>query len=305
MRGLIEKGKVFVAQPPLFKVSKRRKEEYIFDERLLQERLQHLGAASVTLEVGGNGHALRPSASPPPISGERLQRLSEALGRIEEMARAVKRRGIPVGEYFLAISSSGQVPVALVRASGDAKGRFVCEEQEIQRILEEEERRLGREVRVREEDANGAGDGATADVEVIPVYEHVELQAQVRVVADHGLDPRTWSLPAPDAPVVYRLRGDDGEEGVVERTTLQGVLDEIRKAGQRGAEIQRYKGLGEMNADELWATTMDPERRTILRVTLSDAGEADRLFSLLMGESVEPRRRFIEQHALEVTNLDI
>jgi DNA gyrase subunit B len=79
----------------------------------------------------------------------------------------------------------------------------------------------------------------------------------------------------------------------------------VRKAGQKGVDVTRYKGLGEMNDDELWDTTMDPSRRTLLRVTLSDAAEADRLFGLLMGESVEPRREFIERHAHEVVELDV
>ena len=83
------------------------------------------------------------------------------------------------------------------------------------------------------------------------------------------------------------------------------MLEAVRKAGQKGVDVQRYKGLGEMNDDQLFDTTMDPEHRTLLRVTLNDAAEADRLFSLLMGESVEPRREFIEKHALEVTELDV
>jgi len=87
--------------------------------------------------------------------------------------------------------------------------------------------------------------------------------------------------------------------------TLPDVLEAIRKAGQKGVDVQRYKGLGEMNYDQLWDTTMDPARRTLLRVKLNDEAEADRLFSLLMGESVEPRREFIERHALEVTELDV
>jgi DNA gyrase subunit B len=79
----------------------------------------------------------------------------------------------------------------------------------------------------------------------------------------------------------------------------------VREAGQKGVDLQRYKGLGEMNHDQLWTTTMDPEKRTLLRVRLSDEGEASRLFALLMGETVEPRREFIERHALDVTTLDV
>jgi DNA gyrase subunit B len=83
------------------------------------------------------------------------------------------------------------------------------------------------------------------------------------------------------------------------------ILPEILAIGKTGLEVQRFKGLGEMNSDQLWETTLDPARRTLMRVTLEEAGEAERLFSVLMGEDVERRRQFIEQHALEVKNLDV
>jgi DNA gyrase subunit B len=101
----------------------------------------------------------------------------------------------------------------------------------------------------------------------------------------------------------WRLLSEGAEP--VEGVSLRDLLNEVRKTGQRGVDVQRYKGLGEMNADQLKDTTMDPERRTLLQVKMSDVAEGDRLFGLLMGESVEPRKLFIEQHALEVTNLDI
>jgi DNA gyrase subunit B len=87
--------------------------------------------------------------------------------------------------------------------------------------------------------------------------------------------------------------------------TVRELIEAIRANGRKGVEVQRYKGLGEMNADQLWETTMDPAMRTLIKVTLPDAIGADRMFSMLMGEEVEPRRLFIEQHALSVKNLDI
>ena len=100
----------------------------------------------------------------------------------------------------------------------------------------------------------------------------------------------------------FVLRDGEGEVAV---SALGDVVGEIRKLGKRGVELQRYKGLGEMNRDQLWETTMDPEQRTLLRVRMEDAVLADRIFTVLMGDSVEPRRLFIERHALEITELDV
>jgi DNA gyrase subunit B len=100
----------------------------------------------------------------------------------------------------------------------------------------------------------------------------------------------------------FALAADDA---VTEVACIEEILPSIRRAGQKGLELQRYKGLGEMNADQLWDTTMDPARRTLKRVMLQDFTEADRMFTVLMGEGVEQRREFIERHALEVKNLDV
>jgi DNA gyrase subunit B len=103
-----------------------------------------------------------------------------------------------------------------------------------------------------------------------------------------------------DAP--YRLRHKEGEKEIASRDAL---LAEVAAAGQKGLSIQRYKGLGEMNPEQLWETTMDPEKRTLLRVTVEDAVLADDVFTLLMGDKVEPRREFIQENALKVRELDI
>jgi len=293
MRQLIEEGHVFVAQPPLFKLSRRKKSQYIFDERELDRRLEEMGASAQRLEkVKANGME--------PLGGGRLKQLAAVLARIEDLAHALERRGLDLTEFFHQLDDEGTLPTAVVRRAGQPEvSHFVRGEEGVAQFIAQEEALLGREVRVYEEgDENGSD--AEVDIVVARIYEHTELENQVRELLELGADPRDWDV---DGEVRYRLASEGGE--TLELPSLRAVLEHVRKAGERGVDVQRYKGLGEMNPEELWATTMDPTTRTLLRVAMDDAAEADRLFSLLMGESVEPRRQFVEQHALEVKDLDI
>ena len=294
MRELIDRGHVYIAQPPLFKITKRKKEEYIFDERDLDRRLEELGASSQTLQGLGTSEAQS-------VTGTGLQRLSEALARIEDVSRALERRGINLSEYFGLVTRGGTLPMGRVTRVGQPKNlTFMRDEEGLAEFIAQEEVLLGREVHVYEEgDENGSVEGA--DVIVSRIYEDKELEEHVGVLLELGYQPQDWDRKD-DGPR-FLLVSEGGEP--VELSSLKQVLEEVRKAGQKGVDVQRYKGLGEMNADQLWDTTMKPRERTLLRVTLDDAAEADRLFSLLMGESVEPRRQFVEQHALDVKNLDI
>ncbi len=293
MQPLIELGHVYVAQPPLFKITKRKKEEYIFDERDLDRRLEELGAGSLILEKIEEEDF-------EPITGPRLQNLAAALSKIQDVARALDRRSVDPADYFTRLNDDGKLPTAMVSsAQTPDNAMFVFGDEEVAQFIAQEEAMLGREAVVFEE-GDDRSTRKDADVIVSRIYEHTELENQVRTLVDFGVDPRHWGEGEGSR---YRLRVDGGE--VLELSSLEDVLIHVRKAGQRGVDVQRYKGLGEMNHDELWATTMDPKRRTLLRVCMADGAEADRLFSLLMGESVEPRRQFVEQHALEVRDLDV
>ena len=300
MRPLIESGRVFVAKPPLYKVSKGKNERYIFEEEDLQVFLQEMGAAGMSVE-GVEGALGEPMA---PIEDARLRNFTATLSAIADLERAVRRHGVTMGEYLAQATPEGTLPSAMVYSSKNPDNRmFVHGEEGIAEFIRGEEAlRGGQEVTVHEVgDENGHG--ADADVVVTRIYEQTELQGLVSDLLSYGVDLTTWASSGPEAPARYRVGSGSGEPREV--ASLLEVLDVVRKAGQKGVDVTRYKGLGEMNYDELGGTTMDPESRTLLRVTLNDAAEADRLFSLLMGESVEPRREFIEKHALEVTELDV
>ena len=127
-------------------------------------------------------------------------------------------------------------------------------------------------------------------------------------------EPPAWSTQQEEAitgeliPTRYAwmLRDkDDAPQGAIEVPNVPSILESLHEVGRRGIDVKRFKGLGEMDAEQLWETTMDPEIRTLIRVTWDAASEADTLFSTLMGENVEQRRKYIEDHALEVKNLDI
>jgi DNA gyrase subunit B len=314
MLPLIEAGRVYVAQPPLFKVSRKRKEEYVFEERALKEKLQELGVESVRLEPVADG---KPAKAGETIEGSSLAKLVDALAKLEELAKAVERRGVSMGEY-LGAEKDGKYPLAVwrdakvsVKSAADA---FVRSEEGLARRIAELKQALGRDPKVYEE-GDDPKEREGADVVVAKIYEHAEIAKVARAVEKLGVDPRTWAAAAAPAPAkghagngakpkpIWRLVGEGADP--VEVASLREMLVEVRKAGQRGVDVQRFKGLGEMNGDQLKATTMDPERRTLLQVKLTDVAEADRLFGLLMGETVEPRKQFIERYALEVTNLDV
>jgi DNA gyrase/topoisomerase IV subunit B len=158
--------------------------------------------------------------------------------------------------------------------------------------------KLGREVRVategEDEDAVGK-----ADLFVQEFPEGREASRHAKRLAEMGLDPSRF---LPGGHGGFRLRTESSEAAV---PCLRDALHAIRKTGQEGVNLQRYKGLGEMNAGQLWETTMAPGSRTLLRVCLEDAVRADQMFSILMGSSVEDRRVFIEKHAMEAQDLDV
>jgi DNA gyrase subunit B len=296
MQPLIAAGRIYVAQPPLFRLTHKKVGEYIFEERGLKERLQSLGTEGARVEpIGKKGE---------PIEGASLVRLVDALARLEELSRAVERRGLSMTAY-LGAEKEGKYPIAVWRETKPgAELELVRSEEGLKRRLKELEAERKSEVKMFEE-----GDDPklreTADVVVARIYEHGEIAKAAKVVEKAGLDPRAWWKPTNGEPAKPLWRLVSEGEAPVEISSLRELLAEVRKAGQRGVDVQRYKGLGEMNPEQLHATTMDPERRTLLQVRLPDAGEADRLFSLLMGEAVEPRKHFIETHALDVTNLDV
>jgi DNA gyrase subunit B len=293
MQPLVEKGRIYIAQPPLYLLQRGKMREYVFDEGSLSERLTYLGLEGSVIEHGGNGSLRR-------FEGEQLRELLEVIGKLDAACRVLERHSVDLEEYLpQRDGETGAMPV-MRSVCGDevrwwTEGRRAGFEQ-YERDLSE---RLGREVVVAfEGDEEEAV--AKADLFVQEFPDGREVSRHARRLMEMGIDPLQYLGSAEDAG--FRIVRRKGETQVA---SLRHVPAAVRKLGQEGLNIQRYKGLGEMNASQLWETTMEPGSRTLLRVCLEDAVRADEMFSILMGSSVEDRRSFIERNALEVRDLDI
>lgn len=294
MPALIENNFIYIARPPLFKVTRKKTSQYIHSEREMDEYLLRLGVSDIMIRKPHAEHS---------YAKEEMEKLMDLILDVENFIGAIERKGVPFRE-FLAAYQFGRYPQYQV-SLGD-RFKFLYNDEELVSFKKENEER---QKQIHEETlASIPVDEVTEEMkQFIPKpLAFVELYDQNRLIAlNEKLGEFHLKLDH------YMVADGDLfeliEEGnkVTTLYTLREVIDAVRSNGRKGVEVQRYKGLGEMNADQLWETTMNPEVRTLVKVTLPDAIAADRMFSMLMGEVVEPRRAFIEQHALSVKNLDI
>ncbi len=209
------------------------------------------------------------------------------LAEIEGLAKGVARHRVDPAAYFKQADPKRGLPLYCIRLNGEE--HFLYTDDELAKFAQKHELSL-------EELEKAPATGAAHFAELYEASELDPLRKQLE-----KLDLSFDDYYPHDGKAAFRLEGEkpQGFGG------LRDVLLAIESEGRQGMTIQRYKGLGEMNPHQLWETTMDPAKRTILKVTLNDAVEAERIFTTLMGEAVEPRKQFIEEHALEVKNLDI
>ncbi|HEY3243301.1 MAG TPA: DNA topoisomerase (ATP-hydrolyzing) subunit B [Phycisphaerae bacterium] len=327
MRPLIEDGRIFVAQPPLYQVRKGKHVEYVLNDRLLGSKLAELGLADTTLLI-------REGENQRVLNADDLRRLLVVLDALESQARIIYRRGID----FEALVRKERDPesglptiLALVYRPGQAQPdrNFFQDEQQLMDFQAEESKRHGPVPITEPQHAGvGAGDGDGSAEETARGHKIVRYElAECRTLEDLFRQLAAFGFSTDDYFVVREelVTGEltpaqfillHGERQPLELANLGEVARGIRDLGKEGLQIKRFKGLGEMNAEELWETTMDRSQRTLLRVTITDdmedpeqleidAREADRIFSVLMGDDVEMRRRFIEENAINVKNLDV
>jgi DNA gyrase subunit B len=280
MPELIEKGFLYIAQPPLYKVKRGKEEFYVKDDRRLNEQLLRWSSGKLKL--------VRQDAAPmegPAVLdiAQRLRSFYEDYARItsSEALRAVIDRFL---KHRVTLTTDG-ADIVLGKLA-ELKGKTQADPFEI-RVQRSEDAADNVEIRIGERvirTSSGTLDG-------LDTYEYnALLEAHEALRKQLGEGPLTVM---------------DGDGASVSFDAWSALHQHLIDYGRKGVEIQRYKGLGEMNPDQLWETTMDPDRRSLIKVMVDDAFEADQIFAVLMGDQVDPRRKFIEENALKVKNLDV
>jgi DNA gyrase subunit B len=307
MSELVSAGHVYIAQPPLFRVRRKKDTYYVHTEEEMKQQLLDLGLADAVLE----------SEDGTRIDGERMSRLCRTLASLEDAIVALERRGISLRLHAARQDpETGLLPVYHVfHGAGEY---WFASRAKLDEFVAQEEAATGEELAV-DDTENGKGEGhvegktngapstnghASRKLRIVELNEVRSINNRLKELIELGFSiqalipqQRTGVQEAP-----YRLmRG----ETATPLDDLRGLPGAVRSAGEKGLTITRFKGLGEMNAEELRDTTLDPANRTLSRVNMADASAADDMFRILMGDKVEPRREFIEKHALEVRNLDV
>ncbi|HOM15880.1 MAG TPA: DNA gyrase subunit B, partial [Thermoguttaceae bacterium] len=294
MYDLVKAGYVYVAQPPLFRVRRKKEVYYVQTEEEMKAQLLEAGLADAIFEPG-DGRT---------IAGKEMEHLCRTLAALEESLIALERRGISLRDHAARRDpETGRLPVYHVFIDG--KEYWFTTRAQLEDFLAQEEIETGEELEVADEQqteesppqtdqshCSESPDKKRGEVHIVELHEVRSINNQLAELRAMGFDidalipQERTGLEEPR----YKLRRGDAVVGLDD---LRGLLAAVRAAGEKGLQITRFKGLGEMNAEELRQTTLDPANRTLLKVTLEDAGEADTLFRVLMGDKVEPRREFI------------
>ncbi len=286
MPAIIERGYLYLAQPPLFKMKKGQQEEYVKNEPEMEKIILRLGSKDLTLKAGAET-----------LTGVRLQALLVQLGQVERTIARLRRRGwdpelvralVRTGFYEESLlNDRAALEAAVEKLGAFLKSYYQHVTLSSSRFDEDEEHgsfRVTCEV-----DNRGSMSACVIGTELLRSPEMREIRAAG--VAMSALGDPPWTVVQGGTETTVR----GGEQ----------LIEHVQALGRKGLSLQRYKGLGEMNPSQLWETTMDPTARTLLKVAVEDAVEADQIFTVLMGDQVEPRRQFIENNALDVKNLDV
>ncbi len=301
MKGLIERGYVYIAQPPLYKIKRKKREQYVDNDEQLNRILLELGSEDIVLTRLADRHTFDPA---------QIDKIVENFAALEKLGAGVTRYGASLPEYLdQHDKATHELPryIIRVRTGNQESHVFLRDEHALHDYLEKN--KLNADLT---EIVDPAAPGAEVKRPVGPltrrtkheIYESTEMAKLLKAIAAVGLDIAQFAATEEPRFTITENPGQKSENKIELKTPLD-IVATIRANGRKGLHIQRYKGLGEMNPKQLFETTMDPEKRRLLKVNIADAAKADALFTLLMGDEVPPRRQFIEDNALNVQYLDV
>jgi DNA gyrase subunit B len=286
MPELLEGGYVYIAQPPLYKVKRGKKEEYIKDETAMFRYLMRMATSEVQITANGT-----------PIEGRSLSRSLDQTKELKNYADRVARRVFNDSRLVELLLNAFAGPDGVI-TKNPMRIRKVFGEQEMMAEVESKLADAGYNTELMMDEEHGLWEidvtypnGSRLKIDW-NLASYVEFQKAIELKKGLEID-----MPGPF------VIGENGKSETL--STREELLEKVMAMAKKDLTIQRYKGLGEMNPEQLWETTMDPEKRTMLQVQIEDAIETDGIFTVLMGDQVEPRRKFIEDNALDVKNLDV
>ncbi|MAZ11744.1 MAG: DNA topoisomerase (ATP-hydrolyzing) subunit B [Verrucomicrobiales bacterium] len=314
MPELLKQGYVYIAQPPLYKVTRKKRVEYLDDDPQLVKMLLDLGSEDVRLRSLENDKE---------VAKKQLAEILELLQSLDKFAGAIRRHGGNFTEYLEQRDSKKKtLPSHMVKIwegndevvhyfqTEKALANFGKDNLDLGLFGEDEEEEVtANETNAEDEAPTNSGrkskkkEGPRRRARHVELHEHTAIEEILSKLNRKGLSVDHYS--AQDEPLFEIIQGEGDSANARRLFSISEILEAVMDVGRKGIQIQRFKGLGEMNPKELYETTMSPETRKLLRVEESDAVEADDMFSRLMGEEVEPRRHFIQENALNVRNLDV
>jgi len=298
MPELIKRGYIYIAQPPLYQITRKNRVEYVEDDTKLNKILIELGTEDVRLRNLADGREL---------SQKQLAEVLELLESLDKYARVIRRHGGDFADYVEhRRKRSHELPRYLVkvRQGNDETVHYFHTEEELERFSEANpDLRLFGDTDGGSDQPEKAKTGPTRRATLVELHESKAIEDLLNKLAKKGFNIEHYA--AQDKPLFELIEGDGEDQRVKPLFSIAEILSSVKEVGKRGLQIKRFKGLGEMNPRELFETTMNPATRKLLKVDLVDAVEAEEMFTKLMGEEVEPRRQFIEDNALNVRNLDI
>jgi DNA gyrase subunit B len=294
MPQLVRDGFVYIAQPPLYSMTRKKRTEYVDDDAQLNKILLQIGTEEVRLKNLSDGRELAP---------KQLEEILQLLESLDKYARVIRRHGGDFADYVEKRGKNGTYPVVLikVRNGNDETVHYFEDLDEVAKFKDQNADLFG-ETEFKEKSEKGRTQTRRA--------KEADLHLESKAIADllgklsnKGLDVEHYA--AQDKPLFELIEGEGERATATALFSIPEILNGVKAVGKKGIQMTRFKGLGEMDAKELFETTMNPVKRKLLKIDLTDAVEAEQMFSRLMGEEVEPRRQFIEDNALNVRNLDV